>query len=192
MLENLLHMDYALFDFINQTLSNAFFDMIMPYVRNKKTWIPFYILGAIILVKFKGKTGLIVILGTLLAVGLADGISSHVLKPFFERTRPCLLPEFSNHVNLIVERCSGAYSFPSSHAANHFAIASFLSLVLYKEAKICPIVLVLWASLICFAQVYVGVHFPSDVLGGALLGGLIGLLVAFLYKIAHKRLASYK
>jgi len=190
MLETLLHIDHAWFDFINQTLSNIFFDVLMPIIRNKKTWIPFYILGAIVFVKFKGRKGLFLILGTLLAVGLTDGISSHVLKSFFERARPCLLPEFANHVNLLVEKCSGGYSFPSSHAANHFAVATFLSIVLYKENKLWPPLLLLWASLISFAQVYVGVHFPSDVLAGAFLGSVVGMLIAGLYRFVIMRFTS--
>jgi membrane-associated phospholipid phosphatase len=187
MLDSLINIDHYLFDFINQGLSNSFFDFVMPYARKKVTWIPFYLIGAILLFKFKGKQAVFIILGSALAVGMADGISSHLLKPFFERTRPCLLPEFANHVNLIIERCSGAFSFPSSHAANHFALASFLSLVLYNESKAWVFVLVLWASLICFAQVYVGVHFPSDVLAGAILGSVIGGLVTYFYRIIIRK-----
>jgi membrane-associated phospholipid phosphatase len=188
MLDSLINIDHYLFDFINQGLSNSFFDFVMPYARKKVTWIPFYLIGAILLFKFKGKQAVFIILGSALAVGMADGISSHLLKPFFERTRPCLLPEFANHVNLIIERCSGAFSFPSSHAANHFALASFLSLVLYNESKGWGFVLVLWASLICFAQVYVGVHFPSDILGGILVGALAATISLITYHWALKKI----
>lgn len=187
MLDQLLHIDHQLFDLINQGCSNSFFNWLMPILRNKLTWVPFYILGAIYLLYKKKNVGIVIILSGILSIGLADGISSHLLKPAFERTRPCLLPDFAAHVNLVVERCSGAASFPSSHAANHFALAILLSIALYKGNKLLPLVLIIWASLICFAQVYVGVHFPSDVFAGALLGTGIGIFIAKVYQSLVKR-----
>jgi undecaprenyl-diphosphatase len=181
MLDQIIHIDQLLFDFINQSLSNTFFDALMPIIRNKKTWIPFYIIGALYLLYKYKINGLFIIVTAVLAIGMADGISSHLLKPYFERTRPCLLEGFSNHVNLLVERCSGAASFPSSHAANHFALAIFLSLIFYRKTKLLSCILILWAGLICLAQVYVGVHFPSDVIAGALLGLTIGSLLALVH-----------
>lgn len=177
MLDQLIQIDHLVFDFINQNLSNSFFDSIMPIIRNKKTWFPFYLLTAVLLIKFKKKEGFLIMALALLCIGLADGISSHLMKPYFERIRPCYLPHFADHVNLVVERCSGAFSFPSSHAANHFALGGFLALVFSQSKKYLSFILITWASAICFAQVYVGVHFPFDVLVGAILGLLIALIV---------------
>lgn len=172
----LVNLDHQIFLFINQALSNDFFDWIMPLLRNKKTWIPFYLIGAGLLFKYKRKRGLLILLLVLAAVGLADGISSHIFKPLFERTRPCLLIGFADQVNLVLTRCSGAYSFPSSHAANHFAIAFSLILLLKFKQKAYVFLLLFWASIISFAQIYVGVHFPSDIIGGL----FIGLIAAFI------------
>lgn len=178
----LIELDHQIFTFINHSLSNDFFDWVMPYVRNKKTWIPFYLIGAILLYKFQGKKSIFIVLIVLLSVGIADGLSSHVFKPWLERTRPCLLPGFADQVNLVVSRCSGAYSFPSSHAANHFAIAFSLIGILQLQRKTFTMVLLLWASMICFAQVYVGVHFPSDIVGGVLIGGLAAFIGVMCYR----------
>lgn len=178
MIDSLLQLDYHFFDLINQSLSNAVFDTLMPIIRNKKTWIPFYfILIFFIFKNFKAKTAIIIIVLGVLGVVFADIISSHLLKPYFHRIRPCDLEPFAQHINLVLARCSGAFSFPSSHAANHFALGSFLALVFYKKLKWLSYLLLFWASLICFAQVYVGVHFPIDVMGGAILGFLIALVL---------------
>lgn len=181
MFEYLIHIDHQVFNFINQDLSNSFFDKIMPIIRNKKTWFPLYFLIAILLIKFKKKEALLIILFSVLCVGLADSISSHIMKPYFERIRPCYLEGFAEQVNLVVSRCSGAFSFPSSHAANHFALGGFLALVLFKTNKYLSHLFIFWAVIICFAQVYVGVHFPFDVFIGALLGILIAYLVYLIF-----------
>ncbi|MCB0540938.1 MAG: phosphatase PAP2 family protein, partial [Bacteroidetes bacterium] len=131
---------------------------------------------------FKPKNAFIIIVLGVLCVVLADAVSSHLLKPYFNRIRPCDLEPFAWHINLVLTKCSGAFSFPSSHAANHFALGSFLALVFYKKLKWLSYLLLFWASLICFAQIYVGVHFPSDVLGGAVLGGLIALVAFVFYR----------
>lgn len=176
-MEQLIPLDHSLFGFINQDLSNPFFDWIMPLVREKKTWIPFYLIGFFLIARNrKWQATLLIVLCTLAAVGIADGVSSHLLKPYFARTRPCLLPEMIDQVNLVVSRCSGAYSFPSSHAANHLAIALFLGLAFRKTVTYLLPVLLFWALLIGFAQVYVGVHFPSDIVGGLFVGGLAGIV----------------
>ncbi|MCB9257395.1 MAG: phosphatase PAP2 family protein [Chitinophagales bacterium] len=177
-MDQLLSLDYYLFRLINQGMSNVFFDFLMPILRNKTTWYPLYILSAIVLVSKWKWQGLYLILFAILSLALSDLISSQVLKNLFARTRPCLLVELSTTINLLLDKCSGAYSFPSSHAANHFALASFFAYSFRKHAL--RFVLLFWASAICFAQVYVGVHFPSDVLFGALLGLSFGYLV---YKI---------
>lgn len=177
-MEAIINLDYYLFGLINQSLSNSFFDALMPILRNKTTWYPFYILFALFLV-YKWKVqGFYIILFAVLSIAISDLISSQFLKEFFARTRPCLIPEFNANINLLLDKCSGAYSFPSSHAANHFALASFLSFTFRNKGF--SLALYFWASLIGFAQVYVGVHFPLDVLFGALLGFSLGYLV---YKI---------
>lgn len=151
----------------------------MPILRDRDTWIPLYILLLIVfIVKFGWKKGLVIIIASILCVTITDQISSSFFKPFFERLRPC---QTSINFNLLVERCSSSFSFTSSHAANHFGLAILWSLFFWKNYKLLIPFLILWATCICFAQVYVGVHYPADILGGIILGVLIGTL---LYKVS--------
>lgn len=178
MIELVHQIDFFLFEFINNDLSNNFFDWILPIFREKKTWIPLYIMLFVFLVyKFKKKSIPIILLA-LASIGMADGISSHVLKSLVERIRPCNLAELASNIHLRIH-CSGGFSFPSSHAANHFSLAMFIGLALYKTNPWFLRIALLWAGIISFAQVYVGVHFPIDVFSGMLLGCGIGVFLNF-------------
>ena len=180
-MDTFINIDYQLFEFFNAGISNAFFDSIMPIIREKKTWIPLYIILLGLLVYFYKKQSILIIIFAILAVVASDQFSSIFLKELIERPRPCVLPELQDSIRLIID-CSKAYSFPSSHASNHFAIAIFLGMVFKPKLKWILPVLVIWALVICFAQIYVGVHFPSDILGGIVIGICTGLLFYFLFK----------
>ena len=167
----ILSWDAAFFHFINTGLSNPVFDALLPFCREKWFWAPVYLfLGAFFLLNFGGK-GWIFIVTMVLAVGLADFTSSTLIKKNVRRIRPC------NDPAMIVQQrvsCGGGYSFTSSHAANHFAAAVFIIGLLGKRQRWIRPAALGWAGLIAFAQVYVGVHYPLDVIGGALLGAVIG------------------
>ncbi len=178
----LLHFDEQLFHLINSGWHNPFFDVVMPFLRNKYVWMPFYLfLFAFLLINFK-KNGLFIVLALALTIGMADVTSSHLIKKNVKRLRPCKVIERPSDLHLLVP-CGSGYSFPSSHAANHFAIAIFLSLTLGKMFRWIRLPLLLWALSISLAQVYVGVHFPLDITAGALLGSLIGWVV---YLVSRK------
>ncbi|NNF34515.1 MAG: phosphatase PAP2 family protein [Saprospiraceae bacterium] len=165
----LLELDYNLFYWINQQWSNSLFDFILPTARNKYVWIPFYVfILSFIFFNYKMK-GFKIILILFLVVGISDSVSSHIIKKNVQRIRPC-----NNDQMEVVERihCGSGYSFTSSHAANHFAIATFLSLVLVRRRSV-KWLLFTWAGVISLAQVYVGVHFPLDIICGMILGILI-------------------
>ncbi len=181
-MEILHNIDFFLFEFINNDLSNSFFDWLMPIFRNRDTWIPFYVVLFLFLIyKFKLKSIPIILLA-IASIGVADGVSSHILKPLVERIRPCNLAQLSAEIHLRIH-CSGGFSFPSSHAANHFALAIFLGLALNRLSPWFLRIGIVWAFIISFAQVYVGVHFPIDVFAGMLLGVFIGyFLNIILYK----------
>jgi undecaprenyl-diphosphatase len=117
-------------------------------------------------------------------------VSSRIFKEGFERLRPCNDPFFFEHVRLLLKSCAGGYSFTSSHAAYHFGMATFLSITIYHSFKRWIYLTYLWAFFIAYAQIYVGVHYPLDVLGGGFLGVLAGLLTATVYnqKIGHLNL----
>ena len=169
----LLQFDDQLFHLINSGWRNPFFDVIMPVLRNKYTWMPLYMfLLSFLLINFK-KKGLFLVLALALTIGMADATSSHLIKKTVKRLRPCKVIERPADMNLLVP-CGSGYSFPSSHATNHFAIAVFLSLTLGKIFRWVRLPLLLWAASIALAQVYVGLHFPLDVTVGALLGSLTG------------------
>jgi len=174
------HFDEHLFRLVNQVWANNFFDMILPPVRDKYFWIPLYILVAILLVwRFK-RTGLYMIL--LLGVNFAasDQLSSAVIKPWVQRDRPCNDENLKDDVVLRVDRCGVGKSFTSSHATNTFAFAMMLTLLLRKKHRWVAPVSMAWAFLISYAQVYVGVHFPLDIIGGMLLGMLISVILFYL------------
>jgi undecaprenyl-diphosphatase len=171
----LLHFDQQAFFFINQSLRNAFFDFFMPYARDKNFWIPLYVLlVAYFIYRFRWHS-IIVIISAVITVVLTDQFASSIIKPSVHRLRPCNDPAIASQVHLLVD-CGSGFSFVSSHAANHFGIAVFLILLLRKRFRWITPVALLWAALVCFAQVYVGLHYPLDVIGGALLGVLIGIL----------------
>jgi membrane-associated phospholipid phosphatase len=181
--EHLLQLDRYLFHFINHDLNNPFFDWIMPWLRNPKFWIPLYafILGFTIW-KYK-KQGVIIILLLIATVGVADFTSATLIKNVVQRVRPCRDPAIAATViNPLEVGCGTGYSFPSTHATDHFAMALFLILVFCKKWRWIWFWAILWAALISFAQVYVGVHYPIDVTAGALYGSLIGILFALLNK----------
>lgn len=176
-METILHIDEILFSFINQELSNPFLDMIMPYWREKTTWIPLYIFILIIAIKkLKWKKFLLFVLLLAGTVGLADQVSSQWIKKSVQRIRPCNDTEVKDSVNLLID-CGSGYSFTSSHATNHFAVAFFIAFVLFANQKKWRILLFLWAASIALGQVYVGVHYPIDITFGALLGCFIGWII---------------
>lgn len=181
MLEHLVTLDRHLFYFINHDLANPFFDWLMPLLRNARFWIPLYVLIiAFCLWRYK-KTGAVIILLLALSAGFADFTSVHLMKNAVQRLRPCHDPVVSQTVVLRVP-CGSGYSFPSTHATDHFAMAAFLAFVFFRKWRWIWLVTFLWAGAICFAQVYVGVHFPVDVTVGALYGILTGYLFASIFK----------
>lgn len=182
----LLELDYNLFYWINTQWSNPVFDLLLPLARNKYVWIPFYVFVlSYIIFNFKTK-GYKMIVILFLVVGVSDAVSSHLIKKNIQRIRPCN----NNHIEVVERvRCGSGFSFTSSHAANHFAIATFLSLVLVRRRSL-KWLLYAWAGIISVAQVYVGVHFPLDILCGMILGILfarLGNYLVILWK-AHPKI----
>jgi len=179
MLEQLIQLDQDLFLVINQGFSNPIFDWLMPILRNRFFWIPLYLFLIIIILKKYNKYGAVILLGYVLTFGIADFFSASIVKPAVARLRPCNDPVFKLSVHSLVP-CGSGYSFPSTHAANHFAMGIFLITIFYKKWKwIIPLALG-WAISIGFAQIYVGVHYPIDVLAGALIGSIIGYITGII------------
>jgi undecaprenyl-diphosphatase len=176
MLEQLIQFDQNLFFTINHGLSNSFFDWLMPALRNRFFWTPLYLFIIIFFIRNYGKQGWILILFLILTFGFTDFFSSSILKPSVQRLRPCNDPEIKSDVKNLID-CGSGYSFPSSHASNHFGLAVFLIVMFFSKWKLILPIGLLWAASISFAQVYVGVHYPVDILAGAILGGIIGFIM---------------
>ena len=135
--------------------------------------------------KYKWKTILIGIFIGLLFV-LADQISVQLFKNVFERLRPCHNPEITSMVHTL-GRCGGRFGFVSSHASNSFALAIFTGLLLRNHYRFLFPIIVFWAVLVSYSRVYVGVHYPGDILGGAILGAVVAVFVYSLMKFINKR-----
>ncbi len=118
-----------------------------------------------------------------LAVTVSDLTAVHLFKNVFLRLRPCHEPSIAGMVHLVNDHCGGKYGFISSHASNSFALATFLSLLLGKKIRLFTLLIMLWAILLSYSRVYLGVHYPGDVIVGAIWGAGIGAAVFSLTKI---------
>ncbi len=165
----LLGLDTAVFHFINVTLANPVTDAVMPFVTNGEHWVIAVILSIVVLVHSRGKASWPVLLGAALVFAACDQASAHLIKPLVERVRPChVVPD----VHLLVG-CSASRSFPSAHASNAFGLAVFLSWAL-------PRLRWWWVglcALMSLSRIFVGVHYPGDVLGGFAVGAVASLSV---------------
>ena len=184
MIETLINWDKELFRWVHCTLANNVFDWLMPILREAKTWIPLYLLFAFLAIKNYKIKGLYIALATALIVVLCDRFSAGLMKPFFERLRPCHEPSLAAHIRHVID-CGGQYGFISSHATNHFGLAVmftwFFKKIATKDIAFANCIFYVWAGLISFAQVYVGKHYVGDVLIGAICGLLIGKIILTIF-----------
>ena len=179
--ELLQHWDAALFQLINRSLGNPIFDALLPFFRERWFWAPLYLFVVLFAALNYGKRGWLIVLGLVIAVGLTDFTSSTLIKKNVQRIRPCNDPEMVEKIVLRTS-CGSGYSFTSSHAANHFAAAVFLIGMFGGLARWVRPAALTWAAAIAFSQVYVGVHYPGDVICGGLLGALIGWWTATTFR----------
>lgn len=178
MLDSLINLDEALFQWINSGIANSFFDTSMVLLRNKLFWIPLY-LFLLIFISYNfqsSKWKIYLSIGIMILV--SDTLSSKVIKPAVQRARPCQIEYLQPEIRI---PCGSGYSFTSSHATNHFALAGYFFL-LFGFTK-WRYAFFIWAGLVSFAQIYVGQHFPLDILGGMMLGLIIGWLIFRLYRL---------
>ena len=190
LLQWLDHLDKTLFVLIQHDSDHSVLDAIMPFLRDPLTWIPLY---AFMLyyafragkknarqMRFDDSKAWAFIILSVLTFAITDSVTAQVLKPLFARLRPCHDPEVQPFLRALVD-CGGLYSMPSNHASNHFGLAAFWFYSIRAINGRKWRWLWFWAGIICYAQVYVGKHYPFDILVGCLFGTLTGLGMSRLF-----------
>ncbi len=176
MIEQLLQWDTEVFLLINKKGGNAIFDWLMPVLRNKFTWLPLYIIILFGFYKlYSLKPTLYILVFTVLMIVIGNTAITDTTKHTVKRLRPCQEEALKEKMVMRVG-CGGMYGYFSAHATNHFALALLFSLLLKKRFRWATFALLFWAAAISYAQVYVGKHYPLDVLTGAVVGCLLALL----------------
>src|SRR5450759_3737623 len=182
MLERL---DQQLFLFLN-SLNSPFWDQVMHAISGKVIWAPLYLAILIFLgLKYKRKF-LIILLFIILAVTLADQFSVQIFKNLVQRLRPCHEPSLEGLIHLVNGECGGKFGFVSTHATNSFNVA-LISLLFIKK-RWYTISIILWAIVVGYSRIYLGVHYPGDVICGSLLGALIGWSIYRLYVLTDNKI----
>jgi undecaprenyl-diphosphatase len=173
MLEQLIATDKELMLTLNAgNCHNIFLDICMWMVSEKFIWIPLYVTLLYVLVKYKKKESILPILSMLLILIVCDQISSSIIKPLVGRPRPSHDPEIMGMLKYVYDYKGGPFGFPSSHAANTFGLATFVTLLFRKRSI--GISFYLWAVICSYSRIYMGVHYPLDILCGSALGILVG------------------
>lgn len=189
-MEELIQLDKELFLYLN-TLGTTSWDGFWAFISEKTYWIPLYILLLYLLHKNFGLNRTILILGlTLLMVLLTDQITN-LFKDGFQRLRPCFTKEFEGIMRPVACERRGQFGFTSAHASNHFAVALLLGLIFKSKFKWMLTVLLIWAAFISYSRIYLGVHFPLDVICGAMMGLILGLGFYKLYGWILKKYPKY-
>ncbi len=177
MLDYLINLDTQLFIFLNN-LGTDFWDPFWLRMSEIGIWIPLYlVLLGLVYYLFHWKTALLITGFIALNVIATDQGSVRLFKNQFERLRPCHVEELQDQIRLVKGSCGGQYGFVSSHASNTFGLAFFLGLLFRKKWPWLYYALLIWASLVAYSRVYLGVHYPGDILFGAIYGTLCGTLL---------------
>lgn len=182
-MDSIIQADKSLFLFLNG-FHSSFWDPIMVFVSGKISWLPFYLILMWFLVKERKKKIWVSLIVIVLLVVATDQISV-LIKDTIQRLRPCQDPSINSLVH-VVKGCGGKFGFVSSHAANTFGIATFFTLFFCR--KWAGIFLIIWALIVSYSRIYLGVHYPGDVLGGAVLGVIIGFGFFYLEKFLLQKI----
>ena len=174
MLEQLIEWDKAVFLFLNNT-HTPFWDHFMWIYTGRLTWVPLILSLLFVLFRKNWKEALLVVVALALTITLCDQFASSLCKPYFARFRPAQDPEFSPFVQIVNGYRGGRYGFISSHAANSFGAVVLLALIFRN--RLFTIAAVVWAIVNCYSRIYLGVHYPGDILAGTVAGIVIAVIV---------------
>lgn len=182
------HIDQQLFLFLN-SLNSPFFDQVMHAISGKIIWIPLYLVILISIgIRYKRKF-LVIVIFIILAATLSDQLSV-VVKNIVHRLRPCHEPALEGLVHLFKGECGGMFSFVSSHATNSYDVA-LLSLLFIRK-RWYTISIIIWATVVGYSRIYLGVHYPGDVICGSILGAAVGWGCYNLYALTDNKILKYK
>jgi undecaprenyl-diphosphatase len=180
----LVRLDQQLLLYLN-SLNSPFWDEVMYAISGKFIWIPLYLAILIYLgMRYKRKF-IVIFLFIILGITVADQTSVHLFKNVFQRLRPCHEPALEGLVHLVKGECGGLYGFVSSHATNSFYVALFSLLFIRK--KWFTVMIISWALVVGYSRIYLGVHYPGDVLCGSILGAFVGWGIYSLYVLTDKK-----
>lgn len=186
-MEEILKLDRELFLELNSSFRNPFVDQLMMFLTTTYAWIPLHLFLLYLLIRNLKKETWLVLIAVALTILLADQITSSIMKPFFERLRPSHEPSLAEQVFLVNKYRGGKFGFASSHAANTFGIATLFCLVLkmYRPWINC---LFIWALFVGYTRIYLGVHYPGDILVGFLIGLLCAVFSYYLLQLARRHI----
>jgi undecaprenyl-diphosphatase len=185
-LQRLVDIDKQLLLTLNGS-DSLYMDGVMKVYTSTVVWIPVaLVLLFIVLKNNTPRTSLLVVLAVALTVIATDQMSSHLIKPLVGRLRPCQDPAIMHLVDTVNGYCSGGYSFTSSHACNSFGLFVIISLIIRN--RLLSLSLLVWATINSFSRIYLGVHYPGDILCGALVGSAIGVVMYLIYSYVHRKI----
>ena len=186
MLDNIISLDQKLFIYLN-SLGSETYDGFWLIITNQTSWTPLFLVILFVIFKKLGVKQTFFLIALVAILILLSDQTSNLFKNSFQRLRPCSNPEINSFIRIV--KSSNTFSFFSGHAANSMAVATFLYLIFNKEYKYLWLIF-LWPTIFAYSRIYLGLHYPTDIICGYLCGALLGFLMFKLYHKVQKRIFS--